>query len=37
MGRKILALVVGFIAAMAVIMIVQMLNALVVRRPTGDI
>lgn len=37
MGRKILAIVVALIAAMAVIMIVQMLNSLVVPPPSQDV
>lgn len=37
MGRKILAVVVGLIAAFAVIMIVQMLNSLVVPPPGSDV
>jgi len=37
MGRKILALVVAFIAATAVIMIVEMLNSLVIARPSADV
>jgi len=37
MGRKILAVVVAFIAAFAVIAIVQMLNTLVVAPPSADV
>ena len=37
MGRKILAIIVALIVAFAVMMIVEMLNALVVSRPSSDI
>lgn len=37
MGRKILAVIVGWIAAVGVIMIVDMLNSIVVPPPTSDI
>ncbi len=37
MGRKILAVVVAFIAATAVIMIVEMLNTLVIAPPSAEV
>lgn len=37
MGRKILAVIVGIIAAMAVIMLVQMMNALIVPPPPAEV
>jgi len=37
MGRKILAVIVALIAAMAIMMIIQMVNTLVVQQPGADI